>query len=344
MRRVALSLSALLARAPMPSLASEFALNLQQIMEDPSWIGPAVEAPYWTTDGQHIVYALKPDASPQRRLFQVSPTGGASSAVDDAALADLDAAQVVWDAAHQRALMIKDGDLFIRSLGQPHLRQLTHSEAEEAQPGFMVDGRVMFRVGTDWFTLTLDSGLISPAARLRASVDPKATKPDDLAALQQRLIGTLAREKVWRDAAADRDAALAKQSPHGLPAELFLGEVKLVSSVLSPDGRWLLAVTEDPKADSGRLGKMPTYVTESGYEENEEVRARVGRNLPIAQQLMRVDLREGKVDTLILPPCRASMSIHWPTCANKPTSPHCKAHGPCASTPSSSVVTALARR
>lgn len=298
MRRVALSLSLLLAAVPAPSPASTFPLDLQQIMEDPAWIGPAVETPYWTTDGQHIVYALKQDASPQRNLFQVAPTGGAPSAVDDAALADLDAAQVVWDAARQRALMIKDGDLFLRTLGSPGLRQLTRSEAEEAQPGFMTDGRVMFRVGNDWFSLALDSGLISPAARLRASVDPKAAKPDELAALQLRLIGTLAREKSWRDAATERDAALAKHSPHALPAEVFLGDVKLVSTVLSPDGRWLLAVTEDPKADSGRVGKMPTYVTESGYEDSEEVRVRVGRNAPTAQQLWRVDLQDGRVDAL----------------------------------------------
>ena len=303
MRRVALALSALLACSPTVSMADGFPLNLQQIMEDPSWIGPAVETPYWTTDSQHIVYALKQDASPQRRLFQVAHvqvarSDTAAKPIEDTELAALDGAQPVFDTERRRALMVKNGDLFLRTLDDGTLRQLTRSEAEESQPGFMTDGRVMFRVGTDWFTLELASGLIAPATRLRTTPDPQEAKPDDLAALQLRLIGTLAREKSWRDGAAERDAALAKQSPHGLPAEVFLGDVKLVSTVLSPDGRWLLAVTEDPKADSGRLGKMPTYVTESGYEDSEEVRVRVGRNLPIAQQLLRVDLQGGRVETL----------------------------------------------
>ena len=66
--------------------------------------------------------------------------------------------------------------------------------------------------------------------------------------------------------------------------------VQIIDSALSPDARWLLVVTQKKTADEGQAGKMPKYVTESGYEEFQEVRTRVGRNSPIAQALWLVDL------------------------------------------------------
>src|SRR3546814_19507828 len=52
-----------------------------------------------------------------------------------------------------------------------------------------------------------------------------------------------------------------------------------------------------------RSGKMPRYVTESGYEEFEEVRTRVGHEPPLPQKVWLVDVanagvRELKYDTL----------------------------------------------
>src|SRR6185312_6962947 len=50
--------------------------------------------------------------------------------------------------------------------------------------------------------------------------------------------------------------------------------------------------------DAGRVGKLQKYVTESGYEEQEDERTRVGRNSPAGQTLKLVDLRDGKVSNL----------------------------------------------
>jgi dipeptidyl aminopeptidase/acylaminoacyl peptidase len=85
---------------------------------------------------------------------------------------------------------------------------------------------------------------------------------------------------------------------------VYLGEeVEIVDSAMSPDARWLLVATQKKGAEAGQAGKLPRYVTESGYEEFEEVRTRVGRNAPLAQALWLVDLatasaRELKFDAL----------------------------------------------
>ena len=40
------------------------ALDLETIMANPDWIGPAVEQPYWSADGHSLYFSLKRDGSP----------------------------------------------------------------------------------------------------------------------------------------------------------------------------------------------------------------------------------------------------------------------------------------
>lgn len=87
--------------------------------------------------------------------------------------------------------------------------------------------------------------------------------------------------------------------PPAPPRRRYLGdEVEIVDSALSPDGRHLLVVTQAKSAEEGQAGKMPKYVTESGYEEFQEVRTRVGRNDPVAHTLWLVDVTAGSARQL----------------------------------------------
>src|SRR5690606_3257817 len=91
--------------------------------------------------------------------------------------------------------------------------------------------------------------------------------------------------------------------PSRAPAPLYLGDdVTVAGSALSPDGRWLLAVTQQKKHERGQGGKMPLYVTESGYEEVEDVRTRVGRNPPGGHALVLIDLESRSQTPLVFDP------------------------------------------
>jgi hypothetical protein len=61
-------------------------------------------------------------------------------------------------------------------------------------------------------------------------------------------------------------------------------------------------VTTEKGADAGKAGKLQKFVTESGYEEQEEERTRVGRNDPLPQRLWLVDVASGKVSELKFDP------------------------------------------
>jgi dipeptidyl aminopeptidase/acylaminoacyl peptidase len=117
--------------------------------------------------------------------------------------------------------------------------------------------------------------------------------------MQLRLIATLKRQKDERDARHERAEEERRADGTRAPAPVYLGDkISIRGSALSPDGRWLLVVTGPKEADHGRIGKLPRYVTESGYEEFQDERTRVGRDMPAGQALKLVDLSTNKVQDL----------------------------------------------
>ncbi|MBW8313066.1 MAG: prolyl oligopeptidase family serine peptidase [Rhizobium sp.] len=299
--RLRLTPLVLLFAAALPA-AAQPALTLDQAMAHPDWIGPPVESAWWSLDGQRAYYTLKREGSPVRDTWTVPVAGGEPAKLEGAALAELDAANPRFDVARRQAVFVRNGDVFLRVLGGP-LLQLTRSSEAEDGARFAADGRsVIWRVGNDWFRWSPDTRLEQPVALPRAEKDPAAAPDADaLREHQLRLSAQLAREKAFRDAQRENAEALRKADPTRPAAPVYLGDkIEIADSALSPDGRWLLVVTQAKGADKGRAGKMPKYVTESGYEEAEDVRVRVGRNPPQGQQLVLVELATGQVRELPL--------------------------------------------
>jgi dipeptidyl aminopeptidase/acylaminoacyl peptidase len=279
-------------------------LELEQIMAHPDWIGPPVEQPHWSLDSQRIQFSLKRAGSPVRDLWQVAASGQtAAEPVADDARAALDAAEPVFDGERRRALFIRDGDVFLREIDSGRLLRMTASAQSASRVGFSADGRAaLWRVGQDWWTHDFAEGLSRPVTDLRAAADPDAEpEADTLRDIQLRLFTQLAREKAERDALRERERELRRADPARPPLPVFLGDkVELVDSRLSPDRRHVVLVTQPKGAERGRVGKMPKYVTESGYEEVEDVRVRVGRNAPQGHGLQLVDLADGSLHELAL--------------------------------------------
>ena len=291
-----LATSTALAQSPAPT-----PLTLEQAMAHPDWIGAPVESAWWAWDGRHVAYALKRAGSPIRDTYTQALDGSAGSVVKDADLAGLDVAGAVFNGDRSRAVFVRNDDIFERDLRSGALTQVTRSAADEADPQFSADGSgVQFRVGDDWFAWNRGDHLVSAIALPRAEKDPAAAPAADaLRALQLHLSSTLQRQKDDRDAIRARNEALRRADPTRPAAPAYLGaDLHIDASSLSPDGRWLLVVTSPKDPDVGRIGKMPKYVTESGYEEVEDTRTRVGKNWPIAQSLKLVDLRDNSVRNL----------------------------------------------
>ncbi len=299
MRPTPIAIALLALAAPFAAAHAQTPITLTQAMADPDWIGPPVEQAWWAWDGQRVQYQLKREGATIRDTWQQGIAGGNAVKLDGAARADLDAARAVVDAQRARMAFVRNGDVFVRDLRTGTLTQVTRSNESEATPQWSSDGGLVFRAGNDWYQWRAGQG-VSQAAVVKAEKDPAAApKADDLRARQLAMIATLKNDRDQREAARAQSEQWRQADPTRAPAPTYLGdEVTIVDSALSPDAKWLLVVTEPKSGDEGQGGKMPKYVTESGYEEFEEVRTRVGRNAPLAHKLWLVDVANAKASEL----------------------------------------------
>jgi len=291
MRLLALPLLAAVLALPAAAFTP---ISLDQAMAHPDWIGTPAETAWWSWDGKQVFYKQKRTGSPLRDTFEAA--SGKPRLVGDAELARLDSAVIIYNRERTRSVMLRNGDLFERDLKSGALTQISRGSNALA-PQYSADGgSVQFRVAHDWYSWNRAERLVSPLALPRAAKDPAAAPDDDaLRALQLRLISTLKRQKDERDAGRERADQQRRADPTRAPAPIYLGDkVVIEASALSPDARWLLIATAPKTTEKGRIGKLPRYVTESGYEEFDDQRTRVGRNLPMPHTLKLVNLTSGK--------------------------------------------------
>ena len=261
-------------------------------MADPDWIGAAVTDAFWSADGRAVYYSVKRSGSPVVDLHRVDREDRNDHIVDPKAMADADA-PAVFDGAGKRAAFARNGDIFVRDVASGRLMQITRTPQNEAAPQFSADGRLLsFRVGNDWFVHDFGTGVTTPAAIVKTEDDPDAApKPDDLRDMQMHTFSTL--KRLHDESELDKRHAedLRKGDATRAAAPFYLGkDVSIRGAELSPDARWLLIVTVAKSAAKGFEGKLTRYVTESGYEEFETERVRVGRNPPAPQSLLLLNL------------------------------------------------------
>ncbi len=268
------------------------AITIDQAMADPDWIGAPVEQAWWSVDGHDLYYRVKQKGTSIRDVHRIALADGKDEIVDPKAIANADGPDAVFDRARSRAAFVRNGDVFIRELASGRLIQVTRTPQAEASPQFSADGRALhYRSGNDWFVYDIAGGVSGYAAIVKADKDPDAKKPDEFAAQQLRQFSTLRTIKDDRDAQKKHADAFAKGDRTSAPLPFYIGDdVSIQGTSLSPDGRSLLIVTTSKGYDEGKKGKLQRFVTESGYEEQEDERTRVGRNDPAPQSLLLLDL------------------------------------------------------
>ncbi len=275
------------------SVANASDVTLKRIMADPDWIGQAVETPYWGDTGDKVYFRQKRAGEDIRDLHRLDLESGAKTVVapgNESADSNLSRR---YSRDHSKVVWIADGDVFVKRLSDNSVQQLTQTNAAESAPMFLADGdSVAYLSDGRYVRHHLDSGRVANLIDLSFSDDPdKDESFDALREQQRRIYATVVEDKRRADAIKDEAEQRRRENASAPPAKLYLGKkYRGLSQTLSPDGRHLLVVAGKAKPDAGKKGKMPNYVSESGYTTVRDTRTRVGRNPPEAQSLILVDI------------------------------------------------------
>lgn len=282
-----------------PAAETPADLTLEKIMADPDWIGAPVQDAYWSVDGRAAYYSLKRSGSPIVDLHRVEIAGRVDQVVGADAMASADGPPV-FDRQGRHAAFVRNGDVFMRDVASGRLTQITRTPQQASSPQFSPDGRLSFRVDHDWYVYDPRSAITALAAVLKLEKDPGAApKPDDLRDTQLRVFSTLKKLHDEKETLRRHADDLQRNDVTRSALPFYLGEdVTIVDTSLSPDAHWLAVVTAPKSAAVGLEGKLTRYVTESGYEEFDKERVRVGRNPPARQSLLLLNLKDHTVHPL----------------------------------------------
>ena len=302
----AIPISMLVALLTMPpQLAAQtgnVSLTLEQIMADPDWLGNAPENAFWGADSRTVYYQQKRAASELRDVYAVgsdAPSSTGPKLVPESEWSQRLHSSVVYDPSRTHRAYIYAGDVYVTN-GQM-TKQITRTGVTESDPLFLGDGnRIAFERNEHVFVHDFRSGLTEQITDIRFADDPDENDEFDvMKAHQQRLFSTLRKDKRDEGESRERTKSLY-EADTGLPAApVYMGtEAELELQFLSPNGRWMILVTQPASFEAGRDGGMSNYVTDSGYIESRTVRTRVGRSGRSNHSVWLLDLNSNKTHAL----------------------------------------------
>jgi dipeptidyl aminopeptidase/acylaminoacyl peptidase len=263
-------------QSPSPQPASARAgtaprLTLEAISRDNAkWIGTPPSAVRWSIDGRTLYFTWNPERADVSDLYALAVTGGTPVKVP------FDKRRfVVPDTARfnrERTAQVYElfGEIFVVTLADGQVRQITSTDAVERNAHFTFDGMaVTFERDNNLFRTDLTSGLVRQVTNFRTGrdpdEDPKGTDQQEYLEKQQMALF----EYLQKTDRLDKDRKAREKAERGGIDPHYLKDGQRVAELqLSPDGRFVTFVLADRgPADKAKVTDMPKYVTKSGFAE-----------------------------------------------------------------------------
>jgi dipeptidyl aminopeptidase/acylaminoacyl peptidase len=299
-------------QAPPPA----FQLTVSSIMRGPELVGRSPTDVRWSPDGRWLYFEWLPPGSrwdEPLRQFRVRPVAGAVPESVTVLQRDSIGPRIAdgpLSPDRRRRAVEYQGDLYLVAQPSGQVVRLTATTEVESAPSWSTDGREVYFVrGGNAYAITLDGGAWRQLTDLREGPAPAR---DTARTAQRRWLESQQRELFDAVRVAARADSLARAGHDSAearrPATIYLDKGESVASLsVAPDGRSALVVTTQP-ALQARKTRIPSYVTLSGYTEDEEARGKVGDTLP-AGRLGVIRLPKGAVTWLRPDPAD---SLHFP--------------------------------
>lgn len=296
-----------LGQEPAQELEPQFELTVENIMRGPELVGDGPSQVEWTDDGSWIYFRWKPggeDWDEDSHLYRVPADGDAPERLSDVEADSLGVLLASGDLSpdEDRRVLSYQGDLYLRDTGTLEVTRLTDTEAREGDPVFGADGEGVYYVQDDeLFRLDLENGSIHQLTDIRQGPEPEEEEPEGREAFleeQQRELF----DHIRREAEEEEEReALQDSLEAGEPETVWIGPNEQVFGLeVSPAGGFAILEVGSPAADAQRT-LVPDYVTETGYTEPREVRAKVG-DAQGEGRMGLVELATGEITWLDLVP------------------------------------------
>jgi dipeptidyl aminopeptidase/acylaminoacyl peptidase len=288
-------------RSPMVPMAKQ-GLSLEQIMADPDWIGNEPEQAYWSDDSQHVIYKRKQQGTPLRDLWLKSLNDSSNGQVVGLAVQhNVAYKNRVTSVDKKLSAWIFEGNIFYKNLITGEIRQLTQDSSKPSNLRFLLDDKLSFQAGDSIIVLDPTNGFREQRVSWQFAQQPTALEaPQDyIAEQQQRLIQVITKKRAEQKLRFEQQQQLQAQNSSLRPLPFYFPkDHETVEASMSPNGRWLLLVTQVDNKERDDNDIMPNYINEDGRIKTDDVRQRVADAHPVEQTLWLLNLVEHSVQKL----------------------------------------------
>jgi dipeptidyl aminopeptidase/acylaminoacyl peptidase len=259
--------------------AQKFKLSIENIMQDPKWMGASPENIYWAEDGTKIYFTWNRTQAKEDSLFAYNTKDGKIKSLSIEEQKNLPPQYGFYNKNRTEKIFEKNGDIFLLNLDTGKKQQITNTNDRESNPRFSFDEKkIIYTMNENLYAWTLSTGETNQLTDFRKGVkapdskEPLTDQEKYLKKEELKLFGVL-RERVED---RERREKLSQQFMPKRPKEIYIQEKNVGSIQLSPDENFVtFRLDKMPKISKAVI--VPNYVTESGFTEDINARAKVGR-------------------------------------------------------------------
>jgi dipeptidyl aminopeptidase/acylaminoacyl peptidase len=270
---------------------SAFDLSVENIMRGELLVGRSPDEVRWSPDSRHVYFRWREPESADTTTwtYRVPVEGGQPTRLLPDSVPPAAATAGSWSSSGTARAVLRDGDVWVVTTAGEE-RRITRTAAPERQPHLSPDGAVAyFTADGNLFAVPLAGGPVRQLTDLRDEDEPEETPAEGhrrfLEEEQERLFG------VVREREAERVRREELEESRRVVPPTWLGPgTRVTSALVSPTGRFALlgiSSTAEP-----RPTLLASFVTESGYTEDVEARAKVGDEQE-SERAAIVDLESG---------------------------------------------------
>ena len=272
-----------------PAEAQQSVLDVDMIMQDyRSWVGAWPSNAHWTDRGDFYYFSWNPGgAFAADSLFRVPRGGGEPVQVGPDERRTLPPRFSGWqhgshsyDRDFRRRAFTRDGDVYLYDIRRDELARLTNTRGGIGNVRFSADNRALiFIMGGNLYRMEIGSPALRQITDIRSGSERTERKPSDqrqfLIDQQLELFDYIREQKErreLREAARDQERDVRR---HEEPYTFYRGSENVQQLQIDPGERFVTFRLDKSPAGEHQT-QVHTYVTEDGYADNLNARAKVG--------------------------------------------------------------------
>ncbi len=255
------------------------ALTIEKIMQDPDkWIGTSPDRISWDLNSGKIYFTWNPEHDTLASLYSYVLKTKKIEKVSKEEKATLPDHFSSYNSDRSKMVCIRNGNLFLLDLKKGTEKQLTDWMQRISNPEFALnDTHISFLFNQNLFLLNLTTGAVKQVTNFSSGEDrpeKKSSGVDKWLEDQQLELFDVLKERKAMDQARENQSK-AEETPELL--KINIGRNRLANAALSPTGNFVVYSLFEMQREQKPTSVMH-FVTESGYAEARDGRAKVGNS------------------------------------------------------------------